>query len=118
MDNSIVEDFEHLYLEKLFEEKIYDWNHQLIHSSKGKPAVLFRGFKYNWHRNNKNSTVYICRETVNGKQCNSTFTINNEGKGQTKDKHTHEPLQPIECDIILINIEIDRIISTNPTTSD
>jgi hypothetical protein len=46
--------------------------------SKGKPAVLFRGFKYNWHRNNKNSTVYICRETVNGKQCNSTFTINNE----------------------------------------
>ncbi len=75
MDNSIVEDFEHLYLEKLFEEKIYDWNHQLIHSSRGKPAVLF-GFKYNWHRNNKNSTVYICREKVNGKQCNSTFTIN------------------------------------------
>ena len=117
MDNLIIEDCDHLYLEKLFEEKIYDWNHQLIHSSKGKPAVLFRGFKYNWHRNNKNSTVYICRETVNGKQCNSTFTINNEGKGQTKDKHTHEPLQPIECDIILINIEIDRIISTNPTTS-
>ena len=47
MDNSIIEDFDHLYLEKLFEEKIYDWNHQLIHSSRGKPAVLFRGFKYN-----------------------------------------------------------------------
>lgn len=42
---------------------------------------------------------------------------NNEGKGQTQNKHTHEPLEPVECDIILMNIEIQSLISTNPTTS-
>ena len=115
--NSIIEDFNHLFLEILFQEKEYDWNHHLIPSIRGKPSVLYRGFKYNWHRDNKNSTVCICRETVNDKQCSSTFNINNDGKGKAWNKHTPEPFKPVECDIILINIEIQRLISTNPTTS-
>ena len=39
LNNSIVEDFDHLFLEILFQEKDYDWNHHLIPSIRGKPKI-------------------------------------------------------------------------------
>ena len=62
--------------------------------------VIWNGFKYNQHRENKNSTVYICRHIVDNKQCNSTFKLNKDGTGSGKEEHIHEPMQPIECDIL------------------
>jgi hypothetical protein len=50
-------------------------------STRGKNIVIWNGYKYNQHRENKNSTVYICRHIVDNKQCNSTFKLNKDGTG-------------------------------------
>ena len=43
--------------------------------------------------------------------------MNKDGTGAGKEEHIHEPMQPIECDILYINAEMDQYIADNPTAS-
>ena len=116
MAEAIVNDFHDLNLDRLFEEHEYVAHYEIIKTSKGKDAILYRGFYYNWTRDNKSSTVYKCRETVNKKECPSTFTLNSSNDIVCK-PHTHYPMLPIQCDIMKTRLEIEFEISKNPSVS-
>ncbi len=39
--------------------------------------------------------------------------MNKDGTGAGKEEHIHEPMQPIECDILYINAVMDKIKAIN-----
>ncbi len=41
--------------------------------------------------------------------------MNSDGTGVGKQNHSHDPMTPIECDIMYINAKIDQYISENPS---
>ena len=80
---TLADEFEDLCLVDLFNPNlhVYPDKPEIIKSSKNVNAVLYQGFYYNHFRNNKNSVQYKCREKVNGKECNGSFTLNNQCNG-------------------------------------
>jgi len=57
------------------------------------------------------------RHIVDKKQSSSIFKLNSDGTGVGKQNHSHDPMTPIECDIIMyINAKIDQYISENPSS--
>jgi hypothetical protein len=98
-DNSIIKSLDSIHFNESHPIK--------LPSSRGKNIVIWHSYKYNLHRENKNSTIYICRHIVDKKQCSSTFKLNSDGTGLGKQDHSHESMTLIECDIMYINAEID-----------
>ena len=91
----------------------------MIKTSKGKDAILHDGYYYNHLRDNKSSTVFKCRFIVDEdkkKECSGTFTLRKDGKFKIKE-HQHQPLSPIEIEIMQVLAEIYALIIANPTTS-
>jgi hypothetical protein len=60
---------------------------------------------------------YKCREKINGKECNGSFTLNNYDNSFTLKSHKHSHMFPIECEIKKIRLEIDKLILENPSRS-
>jgi hypothetical protein len=84
---------------------------EVISSSKGKKAIMFKGFYYNHLRENKASSVYKCRDKFDDKECPGSITISKDGSFTTKPHHEkHSPMQPIECEIKSIRLELDQLI--------
>jgi len=70
-------------------------------------------------RDNKSSTVFKCRFIVDEDkkiECSGTFTLQNDGKFKINE-HQHEPMSPIEIEVMQVLAEIDALIIANPTTS-
>lgn len=107
---NIADELDNLDLGNLFND------YKILKTKKGKDAVLYRGYYYNHQRDNAKSTVFKCRHIVDKKECTSTFTLQKDGKFNCKD-HTHDPMEPIQSEIMLIMQEIDNIILNNPTIS-
>ena len=78
--------------------------------------MLHENFYYNLHRENKNSTVFRCRQYVDKKQCSSTFTLKKDGTFTVKE-HTHDAMENIQSEIMIILQEINKIVVENPTQS-
>jgi len=116
-DNSINEDIDNLCLDDLFYEKQYESNYRVLKSNREKDAILFNGYYYNWQRDNKNgSTVLKCRQKHEKKECSGTFTLNQDGSFKCK-SHQCVQFMPIQCDIMIINSEIENEISNRPSIS-
>ena len=65
-----------------------------LKSSKGKDAIIYKGYYYNFHRNHKNSTDYKCRkqhENDNGnkQECGSIFKLFKDGKCCSKGRNSY-----------------------------
>ena len=97
---SLVADFEHLYLNDFFMDRVYHNKPEIIKSSKGKDAVLYLGYYYNHLRDNKKSTVFKCREVLDDKECPGSITISDNGQFIAKSHHEkHKAMESIESDI-------------------
>jgi hypothetical protein len=115
---SLVDDFQDLNLEDFFCERSYPSMPEVISSSKGKKAIMFKGFYYNHFRENKASSVYKCRDKFDDKECPGSITISKDGSFTTKLYHAkHSPMQPIECEIKSIRLELEQLIIDQPSIS-
>jgi len=115
---SLVDDFQDLNLEDFFCERSYPSMPEVISSSKGKKAIMFKGFYYNHLRENKASSVYKCRDKFDDKECPGSITISKDGSFTTKPHHEkHSPMQPIECEIKSIRLELEQLIIDQPSIS-
>ena len=113
---NIIDDFEDLCLETMFFLPDYSPQYEKIQSTRNGEAILHRGYYYNWSRNNKSSTVYKCRVNLDKKECTSTFTLNNDSTFKCK-LHLHDPMLPIECDVLKARIDLQDEIKVHPSIS-
>jgi len=99
---SLVDDFQDLNLEEFFCERSYPSMPEVISSSKGKKA----------------SSVYKCRDKFVDKECPGSITISKDQYFTTKPHHAkHSPMQPIECEIKSIRLEMEQLIIDKPSIS-
>jgi len=114
--NNSIDEIDDLKLDELFFEKKYESKYRLIKSNRDKDAILFNGYYYNHQRDNKNSRVFKCRQKNGKKECTGTFTLMNDDSYSCK-SHQCAQLMPIQCDIMIINAEIEAEILRRPTLS-
>ncbi len=108
---TLSDEFKDSCLDDLFNPNlhVYPDKPEIIKSSKNINVVLYQGFYYNHFRTNKNSVQYKCREKINGKECNGSFTLNNYYNSLTLKSQKHSPMFPIECEIKKVRLEIDKV---------
>ena len=51
------------------------------------------------------------------RECTGNFTLQKDGKTFKVKEHQHEPMEPIQCEVMLALAEIDELILANPTQS-
>ncbi len=112
--NNSIDEIDDLKLDELFFEKKYESKYRLIKSNRDKDAILFNGLAI------INVTTKIL-ESSNvdkkwKKECTGKFTLMNDDYYSCK-SHQCAQLMPIQCDIMIINAEIEAEILRRPTLS-